>query len=194
MRRISLAIALIISLVTASIPAQSQDKLTGHIMPLDSELLSPSIHLACGLTIKEWRGGPRDRARVESLCMLAIKSLDPYLKENHLEKIHNRPFDWSASLLPWGKCYRCINDLDWRFRYRQARFLVTGYTSLSYQYTFTVGNIEHRNFDVSFLHEMWHAMSYYYGIYDNHPGDEAAKLIADEHLAVGFTQWLGFGK
>jgi hypothetical protein len=72
--------------------------------------------------------------------------------------------------------------------------LVTGYTSFHFRYTFVMGDTNHENFDVSVVHELWHAMSWYYGIFQRHPGNESQRLIRDEKLAVGFTEWLGLGR
>jgi hypothetical protein len=185
-------IILVLTLISTSLVAENRR--VGHMKPYASETLAQPMRLGCGVTVFEWRGGGIDRAKVESLCLLATSNFDDFLAKVGIRKLHDKRFDWSLSLSPWGNCYRCINDLEWRFRYRAARFWVTGYTSFNFRYTFMMGNTGHPNFNVTVAHELFHAMSYYYGVFEQHRGNRAQKIIADEKLAVGFTKWLGLGR
>ncbi len=195
------AMAVILGFVAVSVPsptvarAEDGERVVGHMLPFAREKLSKPIKLGCGVTVVEWRGGARDRAKLEALCLLATKNLDDYLAHVGVAKPRsNQKFKWSMALLPWGDCYRCLNDLRYRFRGRTARYPVTGYTSFHFRHTFVMGDTTHENFDVTVAHELWHAMSGHFGIFNRHPGKEWQRLRRDEELAVGFTKWLGLGR
>jgi len=169
-------------------------RVRGHMKPLSSELLSQPIELECGVLVHEWRGYPRDEAKIQNLCRLATDEFFPFVARKGLVPDHHRTFHWSAALLPNGECYRCLNDEQWRFAKRAARGNLTGYTSFTNRYSFLLGNTRHREFDVTLVHELFHAQSYYYGLFDRHADDDAERVRIDEQLAVEFTESLGLGR
>jgi hypothetical protein len=169
-------------------------RVRGHMKPLASEMLDRPIHLECGVTVNEWRGYPRDEGKIQRLCLLATDEFMPFVAGKGLKPTHNRPFQWSAALLPNGECYRCLNDETWRFARRAAHGNLTGYTSFTNRYSFLLGNTRHREFDVTWVHELFHAQSYYYGLFDRHADDDAERVRIDERLAVEFTESLGLGR
>jgi hypothetical protein len=88
-----------------------------------------------------------------------------------------------------------LNDETYRFRYRFVKGItVTGYTDRSEKYSFAISDTSDSEFKVTFVHEMFHAMSMFYGVYENHPGTLSDKSRADEILAQEFTVWLGYGR
>jgi hypothetical protein len=186
----SLVFALSIALTAAADDARRE----GHMTPLPSERLSDPITMSCGVTIYEWRGGNTDRDRVEKLCSLATDYFFPYLKMNGIEPVHQNEFRWSMALLPQGYCYRCMNDTRYRFKGRPVNGFLSGYTSFTRRWIFMVGSNNHPDFNVTMVHELFHSMSEYYGVFANHPGSEQEKVNRDEELAEGFTEWLGLGR
>jgi hypothetical protein len=174
--------------------AIADQRIVGHMQPFQEERLDTPMTLNCGVTIYEWRGSGINRAHAEKLCQLAVDNFIPYLKTKRMEPAHDQPFRWSMALMPDGRCYRCMNDVQWRFAYRPVKQYVTGYTSFNQRWLYMFGNTGHREFDVTMVHELWHAQSYYYGIINQYPGDDDAKVARDERMAVGFTMWLGLGR
>jgi hypothetical protein len=154
--------------------AIADQRIVGHMQPFQEERLDTPMTLNCGVTIYEWRGSG--------------------IKTKRMEPAHDQPFRWSMALMPDGRCYRCMNDVQWRFAYRPVKQYVTGYTSFNQRWLYMFGNTGHREFDVTMVHELWHAQSYYYGIINQYPGDDDAKVARDERMAVGFTMWLGLGR
>jgi hypothetical protein len=169
-------------------------RVRGHMKPLVTELLSRPIELECGVIVNEWRGYPRDEAKIQRLCRLATEEFFPFIDRKGIRPDHRREFRWSAALLPNGECYRCLNDEQWRFAKRAAHGNLTGYTSFTNRYSFLLGNTRHREFDVTLVHELFHAQSYYYGLFDRHADDDDERVRLDEQLAVEFTESLGLGR
>jgi hypothetical protein len=167
-------------------------RVVGHMPPFPKERLASPMHLKCGLTIHEWRGTNIDRARAEKICALAIKNFVPFLKTKGLKPDHDEPFEWPAALMPDGACYRCMNDVKYRFYVRPYKGYATGYTSYTQNWMFMVGNSKRGDFDVTLAHELFHAMSDHYGILDHYPTQE--QVEENEVLAVQFTQHLGLGR
>jgi hypothetical protein len=177
--------------------AFADDRVVGHMEPFSSELLDKYIKLDCGAMIQEVRGGPLDYAKLNSLCSHARSNFFKFVDSKKQSTFDNREdkFTWNISFLPIGSCYRCLNDESYRFKDRFIKGItVTGYTDRSAKYSFAISNTGDSEFTVTFVHEMFHAMSMYYGVYENHPGDYAAKSRADETLAQEFTVWLGYGR
>jgi hypothetical protein len=186
--------ALFLFLMLLASLAIADQRVVGHMQPFSEERLSHPVQLRCGVTIYEWRGIGINRGHANKLCSLAVDNFVPYLKTKHLKPVHDNPFRWSMALIPDGRCYRCMNDVKWRFINRPIRVYVTGYTSFTQRWLFMLGNTNRRDFDVTMVHELFHAMSYYYGVLDQHPGSEYEQIARDERLAVGFTLWLGLGR
>ena len=167
-------------------------RVPGHMPPFPKEELASPIKLQCGATIHEWRGTTTDRAKAERLCSLALKNFVPYLKTQDLEPKHSAPFAWPIAMMPDGKCYRCMNDTKWRFIHRPYKGYVTGYTSYTQNWMFMLGSPSHKDFDVTMVHELFHAMSDYYGIVDGYPTNR--QISDNERMAVEFTLYLGLGR
>ena len=179
-------------LITSS--AFADERIVGYMPPLPEEMLTDPITLDCGLTINEVRGGSLDVPRLNSMCMHAYDNFFKFIETKGLKTNHNNPFVWNISFLPEATCYRCLNDEKYRFKYRYVHGAVIGYTDKNQQYIFMFVDNKDREFKTTYVHELFHAMSMYYGVYDNHPGGWSTKTAADEKLARGFTEWLGYGR
>ena len=173
--------------------ALADQRIVGHMTPFPEEMLSNPVTLDCGLTVQEARGISPNYPRLNSLCTHAYSNFFKFIEAKGLETRHREPFKWNASFLPEASCYRCLNDEGYRFKYRYVHGRLIGYTDKNEQYAF-MSSVRDRQFKTTFVHELFHSMSMYYGVYDNHPGGWAAKTAADEVLAQDFTEWLGYGR
>jgi hypothetical protein len=169
------------------------DKVVRHPTPFQNELLENPVVLDCGLTIREVRGSSINYAQLNSMCTHAYSNFFEYINAKGLRASHHNPFVWNASFLPEDTCYRCLNDERYRFNNRFISGKVIGYTSRNDQYAF-ITSIQDSEFSITFVHEIFHSMSMYYGVYDNHSGSWSQKTKTDEKLASEFTEWLGYGK
>lgn len=192
--KLFLLFIIIISFIAPNL-AIADSKVVGHMEPLPHELLVNPIKLQCGLVIREWRGTIPSLTEIKKLnllCDVAKKAFVPFLAQHDIKPQHNKPFVWNLSIIPDGRCYRCMHDLHYRFKQRSIRSELWGYTGLFEEYIFTVSNTSMRYYNVIFTHELFHAFSMYYGVYtSHHPFDNRIRSAKDEKLAVGFTQYLG---
>jgi len=167
--------------------------IVGHMPPLPNEFLSNPVTLDCGVTIQEVRGVSLDYAHLNSLCIHAYSNFFKFVEAKGLKTSHRKSLRWNASFLPERPCYRCLNDETYRFRYRHVHGNLIGYTDKDIEYAF-MSSVRDHQFSTTFVHELFHSMSMYYGVYNNHPGNWTAKTAADEVLAQDFTEWLGYGR
>lgn len=186
--------ALVLSILLVAGVAFSDQRIVGHMTPLPEEKLENPITLDCGIIVQEVRGNSADYATLNSMCTHAYTNFWKFVDAKDLQTNHRARFIWNVSFLPDDTCYRCLNDEQYRFRYRHVKGRLVGYTDRDQRYAFVLSNNRDREFNVTFVHELFHAMSMYYGIYDNHPGNWSQKTAADERLAVEFTEWLGYGR
>ncbi|HOU92444.1 MAG TPA: hypothetical protein PLU22_15430 [Polyangiaceae bacterium] len=185
----------LLALVSVAGSALADEPVVGHMTPLPEELLPTPVVLDCGATIREVRGGSPDMARLNRLCTHAFSNFFTFIRDlRHLEVTREDDFDWNVSFLPEARCYRCLNDERHRFRYRFVRGALIGYTDRDLAYIFMISDPNDREFRVTFVHELFHAMSMFYGIFDRHPGDWTEQAAADDRLAADFTAWLGYGR
>ena len=154
----------------------------GHMDPLPEELLEAPVRLECGATIVERHDGVNSISHVNNLCSIVQNNYRSFVQERGFEPTHENPLRWRVSLLKPGNCYRCMDDLEYRF-YERAQEPMRGYTSVGYGMTF-IDQTNDIEFDVTFVHELFHAHSLYYGTW---------KQETDEELAEEFTEALGFG-
>lgn len=181
--------------ISIALTASAQEKkVYGHPLPLPTEQLKQPIKLNCGMTIKEWNRNKINIEHTEELCSLAHSEFFPFLEKKGIKIKNSAPFNWNISFLPNTTAYRGLNDMQYRFAYRSVRFLVWGYTDRDWSWTFSVDDSEHQEFDVTFVHETFHAMSMWYGVFDSHGKTFNERAIADEKLACEFTESLGFGR
>lgn len=177
--------------------ASADSKVYGHMAPLSSELLPYPMALKCGAVVKEWRGSLASyKSRMQTannLCSFTKKHFFEFIHSKGYES-KNAPFRYSIAMLPVDSKYRSLNDKEYRFVNRAGvQGEISGYTSHTSRYVFNVGDIDDYEFDVSFVHELFHAMSHHYGVLDQHQGSgRPEKTTKDEQLAQEFTvKYLG---
>lgn|SRR5574343_490277 len=193
-------------------------KIVGHMDPLPEEMLpNPIIMATCPLTISEWRADfGRDSATgftannlkiFEETCHQAVEAFPKFIKRENIKIDLSGTVYFSVSLMPFlqdkgGFDYRNLNDADFRFAERVKHYTPDGrlYTILGYTQHFP-RNIYLRNdvsdkngrpnkqFQETLSHEIFHAMSFHYGLFASYDGDKNAK---DEKLAKKFSQYLGY--
>jgi hypothetical protein len=184
---------LIVAILLVVGVAHADQHIVGHMIPLPEEILTTPVQLDCGATIQEVRGSSMDYSHLNSMCTHAYSNFPKFVQAKGLKTESREPFQWNISFLPESSCYRCLNDEAYRFRYRHVHGRLIGYTDKNTGYAF-MSSVHDREFNTTFMHELFHAMSMYYGVYDSHPGDWSAKTAADEKLAQDFTEWLGYGR
>ena len=164
----------------------------GHIMPLASELLPDPIVLDCGVVIQEWRGVHIDAQAIEqvsAVCDLAVEAFVPFIARHGLSVVDDRPFYFTASFIPDTTDYRGLNDRRWRFANRSTRNEVWGYTSHTNSHIFILSDNRHPQFEATFVHELYHALSWYHGVFDSLPGATMTERFAqEERLAIQFER------
>jgi len=190
-------IILCVLLVLIPFVAIADEKVVGHMPPLEEELLSDPITLHCGIVITEWQGGKPTAESIKNmntLCNEALSAFFPFVKHHKLKAERYGAFNWSLSLIPDGECYRCLNDLDYRFAQRAFLNKVWGYTDVYAKYIWIVNKPEWNFYKTVFVHELFHAMSVYYGVWHNHAETNAERCSIDEKYAEAFTEMLGYGR
>ena len=153
-------------------------KTPGHMEPFPEDKLSKPIYLTdrcSNVSIEEWSNKSKpDIKKLSKLCNVAV---------NNFEK-QGKLFRWQLSFLPDGYCYRCLNDIEYRFIERSSRHYIDAYTTQTYRYSFLPNDLKNKKFDLYFIHELYHALSMFYGIYDKD----------NEEKAWAFTRNLGLGE
>jgi len=185
---------IILLAITFSSIALADSKVLGHLAPLPHEVMGSPVRLDCGATITEMRGGNPDVRKLNALCNQAAQGFKAFVEHRGYKLAHNMEFEWSISFIPYGKCYRCLNDTEHRFYTRTVDSPVWGITDQTHRYMFVLSDKRSREFTVTFVHELFHSMSMHYGVYNSHPGGYGEKSQADEVLAEDFTDWLGHGR
>lgn len=214
-----LIIPILLLLLAPSLSANQ--KIVGHMAPLDDELLSPALTLkkdCAGVAIREWRPSvnkdntqPSRRAAkmMSEVCNLAVDHFDKYVREKGYTPRSLAKFRFNISLIPFdayddGTQYRNLNDISYRFAKRFRTIDQDGNPSHILGYTSRAGDDyvylrndpltpnwkENPRFKVVFAHELYHAMSFRYGVWDQMGGDSNQ----EEEMAYGFTESLGLGR
>lgn len=176
--------------------ASADELIVGHMKPLPEELLDKPVRI-CGVSIREVRGATFSSEKVDELkarCAHAEQNFFRFAEYKGLELKHKQPFEWSFSFLPEASCYRCLNDTSHRFKERFVSGNVIGYTDKDRKYSWMLSAHWDREFNTTFVHELFHALSMHYGVYDSHPGTLEQKTEVDEALAQEFTEGLGYGR
>lgn len=182
-------INIIIFILLLSAPLCAQNATS--IKPLESEKLDNIIILDCGLKVQEINGYISVKS-LNRMCTYAYSNFFKFSKAKGLKINHRQKFNWNASFIPEGSCYRCLNDLKFRFRDRQIKTPVVGYTYDIGSYLFVFSDSNDPIFSQIFVHELFHSFSMFYGVFENHKGSLVDKRNTDEELAEEFTSWLGY--
>lgn len=188
--------------------------------PWPSEKFSVPLDLPNCPWIKiiEWRkpsqlnyGGFSEPAKkiLDETCVKAVKNFSSYITyRKHKVMIDLNTFRQSLCLIPAlsyyeGLEFRNLNDSNFRFRDREKTYdnqgqlnIIWGYTSFRNNTSYIRNDVINEDGTVNnkvvtvFAHELYHAMSWHYHVNDRYHND--AKI--EEDMAVGFTQYLGYGK
>jgi len=162
----------------------------GNMEPFPEEQLAKPIYLkddCAGVVITEWQGiKPPSTERLSKLCNLARQNFACFINSKGINTNSSERFIWRISFIPIGSCYRCLNDTEYRF-YDRAVKNVWGYTSYNHRYTFVLSEVNYPVFERVFLHELFHAMSIFYGVFDNNGVDDDERISNDEWLAYKFA-------
>ena len=179
MKHLKTFVTIIICIFLTNI-AVADSKIHGHMKPLDSERLKHPMRLDCGATVYEWRGSTPDKARVNKLCTLAVNNFYSFIKEQGDYNIRNGRFNYAVSIIPIGKEYRSLNDRKYRFDVRVVNYPVTGYTVLEEKTLFNMASTNRSDFNVSFVHELFHALSHHHEVFYQHPDPSYNKRLRIE--------------
>ena len=200
MMHVMFAVALAATLVTGAARAEMGAE-SFTMTPLADEMLLNPITLSdkCeGVVVREWREGEpgteatRAAIRVmDRLCNRALGAFERFTDRHGLERVHSLPFSWSVSVIPDGDCYRCLNDLTYRVSSRSEQIEVWGYTSLTHRFIFILNQVQVNGkpgvlWQKIWVHELFHALSMYYGIFESHAGTDAKRVKIDERYAKKF--------
>lgn len=197
-------------------PAKA-DYVIGHNKPLPEEILKKPIKLTklCKhVVISEWRGSEITDERIrklDSVCNRAVDNFELFITSNYIiENVRdisklsvgrkykikaNGEFNiggiFGFSLLPDSKEYRGLNDVYFRFDSRISKD-VWGYTSKTSSWVWFTADFVDSPIEMIFAHELFHAMSNYYGIMYQHLGSDWEQKFREEALAEKFTDYLGY--
>lgn len=176
-------------------PAVADDKVYGHMAPLNSEKLPQTISLDCGARIVEWQGKVDKAAvaKMNKLCDIAVANFEPFLRSRSLDKKHHFPFfAYEISLLIRGNDYRQLNDYTYRFNGRNSiQKLIAYYGWTADHNVFIMNDTNHPEFDITFVHELFHAQSFFYGLYyTHHESNNNIRSRVDEQLARSFENYV----
>lgn len=185
------------------------------MLPLPNERLPNPISLSdkcSNVNIVEWRGTkPSNKARniIDNLCNDTVEGFNQFMQKQHIQPSKNLTLKFyiSLSLIPAdldydGAEHRNLNDLTFRFASRSKEYdqngdvyPIWGYSLRQSHFIFvrndvlTEKNEPSYPFQVVLAHELGHALSYHYGIYDQHGSN---KDVKEENMIRRFTKFLGF--
>lgn len=193
-------IFILITLFTVNAVAGYSSQMT----PTFDEKLSDPIALTgvCSkVNIVEWRGEvPMTQSAINRLkrsCEDAMSNFPKFVKSKGYKIKKPGKLHTSICLMPVNSNPRNLNDIDYRFSSRTMTFDENGNVDPIWGYFQRHTNhIYLRDSSVTyhkvvFVHEMFHAASYYYGIYNQHKGN---KNLKDERMARDFTDYIGYGR
>ena len=179
---------------------------SSQMTPTPSERLLNPIALTdiCSeVRIVEWRGvGPlgitkNNIRQLQKHCKLAMSFFPKFVKERGYKMSKNDKLHASVCLMPVDDSPRNLNDINYRFSTRSRTYddngnveRIWGYFQRSTNYIYLRNSAVNRH-KVVFVHEIFHAASYYYGIYDQHNGN---KDLEEELMAQDFTDYIGYGR
>lgn len=210
------AIAILVCVLFTSNVAADNPFTPGPMTPRAVEKLSNPIKLndLCSeVTVIEWRPtfgledstGQSSKAikLLNQVCNFAVKSFPKFINSHYDFANEEEKLSQSLCLMPAdvnqdGQDVRNLNDVNYRFINRTKEydengipFPIWGYHQRSTAHIYIRNDVFNTEFKTIFAHELFHAMSYQYGIYSQHNDDRDE---ADEKLARKFTKFLGLGE
>ena len=190
----------------------------GQQRPMPYERLSKPIFLrgVCKkIRIIEWRPTPgyinstklteKSVNVVNSTCNAAVMSFRSFIKSKGGYEIKDVVFDTSLSFMPADMYRSCdaprnLNDLKYRFAYRTERSPLWGWFQRANDWAYIRndvleddGETINKEFVVVTAHELFHAMSYASGVFQQHKPAEKRNAV-EEEMAQQFTEYLGLGR
>ena len=135
------------------------------MLPFEEEMLDKTVLLDCGAEVVEWRSeSSMNVDRLNELCNFVDDRFFQFAKEQGYELINTKKFYFPVSFIPWDNGYRNLNDIAYRFIKRPQKHKLDGYTSYVKHHLFARSDINYKEFEVTFIHELVHAYSDFYGI------------------------------
>lgn len=210
------AIAILICVLFVSNVSADNPYTQGPMMPRAVEKLSTPIKLndlCAEVTVVEWRPTPglenstskseKSIKILNQICNLSVRAFPKFInvyydfpneKETLLQYLCLMPADVEQH----GQDVRNLNDINYRFFNRTKRYdedgipyPIWGYHQRSVSHIYIRNDVLNAEFKTVFAHELFHALSWKYGIYNQHLGD---KDVIDEKMARQFTRHLGLGE
>ncbi len=148
---------------------------------------------------------------LDDICNHVMKNVVKFVKSKNYslnDDISN--FNTSVCIMPanlhrFGRSPRNLNDIKYRFSTRSKSYTPDGrlYSIWGYYQRYNNhiyirndvllndGVTANNDFKTTFAHELFHAISYYYGVYYQHNGNKSG---VEEKLAEDFTEYLGLGR
>jgi hypothetical protein len=183
------------------------------MQPTPDERLDNPIYLSgpCSdVKVVEWRyrpgysestgPSPKSIRILKKLCKLAVREFPDFVENKGFKLEHDRSFRTTLSLIPTNSKPRNLNDLKYRFFERYQQFALLGYHHRSTNYTFVMHNVLKSNetpnskFKTVYVHELYHALANYYGVFHQYSDNLDTASRIDEALAMEFTAHLGLGR
>lgn len=156
---------------------------------------------------------------MNKLCRLSFDEFKSFLQSKNLHVETNKIFNYTVSLMPWdpfgtgnwdgvngdgdGDDYRNLQDYKWRFKDRMKFYdnngslvEIVGYTDRNINAIYMMNEPLKNNNELNskfaevFCHELFHAMSNNFGVYDILGKNVVEKQTKDEMLAKEFTKFL----
>lgn len=215
-------IATVIFLFSSSVQADDgkvyghMDPLSNELLPISIKL--PDCP---GVEIIEWRPTPTQENQtsptekniklVNAVCKAGISNFFKFVKANHLKFKNNEyEFNITVCIMPaklgfYGEGYRNLNDHHFRFKNRERRYEsdgsimgVWGYTRYEPLSFFVRNDVlnKHGNlssgFATTFVHELFHTLSYHYGVYDLLSNNRSVRDNKEEQLAIKYENYVTF--
>ena len=174
--------------------------------PEPEELLNSPISLddICSeVKIVEWRDSgaigskptTQNIARLKSYCKETMDAFAGFVIGRGYKITKHGKLHTSVCLLPDTTSPRDLNDTYYRFSTRDKSYdehghvyEILGYFQRYYNHVYVINTVPTR-YKVVFMHELFHAASYYYGIYAQHTQPSQEELLAQD-----FTASLGYGR
>lgn len=186
----------------------------GLMQPRDVEKLSSPVvldGLCSEVFIIEWRPTPglenytskseKSIKILNKVCNFAVRSFFKFINIHTINE--KEKFSQTLCLMPaeidnHGQDVRNLNDINFRFSDRTKEFdengipyPIWGYHQRSAAYIYIRNDVQSVEFKTVFAHELFHALSWQYGVYNRHYGN---KDKAEERMARRFTRFIGYNE